>query len=35
MDPTGSLEVWKRDFVLFVYGNQIADNPAHSLQTGD
>ena len=35
MDPTGSLEVWRSDLVLFVYRNEIADNPAHSLQTSD
>jgi len=35
VDPTGSLDVWRRDLRLFVYRNEIADNPARSLQTGD
>ena len=35
MDPTGSLEVWRRDLRFFSYRNKMADNPPHSLQTVD
>ena len=35
MDPTGSVEGWRRDLVHFAYSIKIADNSAHSLVTGD
>jgi hypothetical protein len=35
VDPTGSLEVWRNDLVHFAYRVIMADNPAHSVQTGD
>jgi hypothetical protein len=35
VDPAGSVEVWRRDLIIFAYRIQIADNPAHSLVTGD
>ena len=35
MDPTGSVEGWRRDLIHVVYRIKIADNPAHRLLTGN
>jgi len=34
VDPTGSLEVWRRDFIHFTQRSQMNDNPSRSLVTG-
>jgi hypothetical protein len=35
VDPADSLEVWRGDLILIAYRIQIADNPAHKIQTDD
>jgi hypothetical protein len=35
VDPTGSLEGWRRDLKLFVYMIKIAENPPYNIVTGD
>jgi len=35
VDSTGSLEVWRGYLRLFTYSIKMADNPAHSLVTGN
>jgi len=34
VDPTGSVEVWRRYLILFAYRIHIAENPAYNVVTG-